>query len=179
MRSTTITLILSLLTSSVFGQKFSKDNNALAEVGVVENEAFIKFNFQPHSLHQKSDYNITFFEAALSTRNEVNLEFWGHGNKTLTLLGPITLHLNGKEISDLFNVLKAHYFDFQKNIRIKSIAFEHSDLLVFESNEFIFSCYMNDKTPEYAFWINKKKYKIDERALNLLFARIDSYFKPN
>lgn len=179
MRRIILTLIISLLTSSMFGQKFSKDNNASAEVGVVENEAIIKFNFQSHRLNQKSDYNITYFETALSIKNEANIEFWGHGNKTLSIIGPVVLHLNGKEISNFYNILKAHYFDFQKNIRMKSIAFEHSDLLVFESNEFIFSCYMNDKTPEYAFWINKQKYKIDERALNLLFSRIESYFKTN
>lgn len=179
MKKIYLVIIFALMLSSlVYGQKTVVNQMSTSpEVGVVENESYIKFNFQKHHLENKTDYNITFFETAISRSSTVSLEFWGHGKKILSLLGPITVNMEGQEIADFTNKLKEHYLDFQKNVRMKSKSNEHSDRLIFDDNEVIFSCYMNDKTAEYAFWINKRKYKMDEKSLALLFFRLESYFQ--
>lgn len=147
------------------------------EIGVVENEAYIKFTFQKHSFSSKSDYNITYFETAFAVQTDKNLEFWGHGNNTLSLLGPIQLNLEKEKIPAFTEKIKNHYLDFQKNIRVKLKSFEHSDIIVFDDLDIIFSCYMNNKTAEYAFWIDKKKYKMDEKALGVLLLRLENYYQ--
>jgi hypothetical protein len=147
------------------------------EIGVVENEAYIKFTFQKHLTSSKSDYNITYFETAFAVQTDKNLEFWGHGRNTLSLLGPVQLNLEKEQITVFTEKIKNHYIDFQKNIRSKLKSFEHSDIIVFENMDIIFSCYMNNKTAEYAFWIDKKKYKLDERALGVLLLRLENYYE--
>lgn len=150
--------------------------NLTPELGVVENEGYIKFAFQKHLTSSKSNYNITYFETAIAVQSDKNLEFWGHGNNTLSLLGPITVNLEGEQITVFTEKIKNHYLDFQKTIRLKLIAFEHSDIIVFDDLDVIFSCYMNNKTSEYAFWIDKKKYKMDEKALGILLLRLKNYY---
>jgi uncharacterized protein YbgA (DUF1722 family) len=178
MKNYSLLLVLYLvLFNNAIAQKSLLNQMASTEVGVVENEAYIKFNFQKHSLDNKVDYNITFFETAFSSHSETNLEFWGHGQNVLSILGPIQLNIEGEEINNFTKKIKEHYLDFQKNIRLKLKAFEHSDVIVFKEVDFIFSAYMNNKTAEYAFWIDKKKYKIDEKSLGVLFMRLESYFK--
>ena len=147
-----------------------------SELGIVENEAYIKFNYHKHKLDSKVDYNITYFETAIASNSDKNLEFWGHGRKTLSLLGPIQSNLEGEEISKFRKKVSDHYLDFQKNIRLQLKSYEHSDIVLFDDVDFIFSCYMNNKNAEYAFWIDKKKYIISEKSLGLLLLRLESYF---
>jgi hypothetical protein len=172
-----IFLILTMSMSfSSFAQKGLPTQSSSSVVSYVENEAYIKFEFQKHVLKNKSDYNIAFFAAASSSESGENLEFWGHGNQVLSILGPIQMNLEKEEIIVFKNLIKDHYLDFNRNVRLKRKTNEHSDLLVFESGFFIFSAYMNNRKPEYAFWINKKKYLIDEKSLVILFTNIESYF---
>jgi hypothetical protein len=47
---------------------------------------------------------------------------------------------------------------------------------MFGDENFVFSCYMNNRTAEFAFWVEKEKYVIDEKLLVTMFSRFENYF---
>jgi len=138
--------------------------------GDVESERYIKFNFQEQSLN-RTQYNIAFFVRADS------LEFWGHGRKYLSILGPVTYNL---EIgSDSLSTFQSKVFDtydyFQKEIVRNRRLYEHIDITIFD--DLIFSCYMDRDVPRYAFWYNGIKYNIGEPSIEYLKVALERYFR--
>jgi hypothetical protein len=171
-------LVFFFLSFGIKAQKSVIASLNSTDLGSVDNEAYIKFNFQGHSYEKSTEYNIAYFERALSiSESGSHLEFWGHGFTTLSIFGPIQVNLTGEDIKSFSLKMRKHYEEFQKNIRLKLKTFEHSDVILLTETGLIFSCYMNNKTAEYAFWVDQKKYLIDEKSLLLFYSKLESYFK--
>lgn len=170
--------LLVIQISSVFGQDKKIDPNRIQTgIGTIENEAIIKFNYQTYSKGARSTYNITYFGSAISEQGNENLEFWGHGNDILSILGPVQFHLDNDRILQFKEIMINHYKDFKENILSKKQYFTQSDILLFDDFEIIFSCYMNFRSDEYAFWVNRKKYIIEKETLERILVLSESYFK--
>lgn len=138
--------------------------------GDVEFERYIKYNFQEQSF-DRTQYNIAFFVRADS------LEFWGHGRKYLSILGPVTYNLESN--SDSLSTFKNKVFDtfdyFQNEIVRNKRLYEHVDITIFD--DLIFSCYMDRDIPRYAFWYQGKKYNIGKSSLEYLKVALEEYFR--
>jgi hypothetical protein len=135
----------------------------------VANEAYIKFKFQEHK-PSTTRYNIKYFDKA------DKLEFWGHAKRRLSLLGPITVNLEGDDVHSFINNIWNTYKKYQSDIRKKQIAYEHMDINLINDPEVILSCYMNNRKTKYAFWVKKEKYEIEEKEFLELLAEMKMYF---
>jgi hypothetical protein len=154
------------------------------KVGLVENEAYIKVNYQQPIFNQGIEYNITYLGAGnwlgglksddISAPRE--LEFWGHGYNTLSIFGTSVINLRQEEVNRIVNAMMTHYKFFNKNIRLKGKIYQHYDLKLFENHNLVFSCYLNRLKAEYAFWMDNHKYQIDEKDFLVLMGLIKTYF---
>ena len=68
----------------------------------------------------------------------------------------------GEEIESFYNKIMNNYKTYQKEIRIKKPNV-HLDINLVEDGSFIFSSHMIDLKSNYSFWLNKKKYLINEK----------------
>ena len=179
MKNLNIILIL-LISFSAFSQKKDDVEKVKklfgSETYSVDNEAFLKFNYQDHT-NENTYYKMKFFQ------NLGGVEFWGHhkldadhNEKYLTLFIPdLKLHLKGSLISDFYDVVMNNYKTYQKEVRIKKPNV-HLDVNLDDKGDFIFSSHMIGTKSNYAFWINKKKFQFDEKDFLKLMAEIRIFY---
>jgi len=164
-----------LFSPFLYGQQKLLTSLLGSSTGSLSSEQYIKFNFQEHKKGEITRYNIALFETANSPSGGT-LEFWGHGSRIFSILGPDTIHLEGPKIKEFITLAWDNYEFFQKNIRVKAVTWEHADSFVLPDESIVFSSYMNNSTPEYAFWVKGSKYTIPEKSFLLLIAKIKDYF---
>lgn len=167
-------LILFLFPLLAFGQKV-KGFLGSDEYNVA-NESYIKFNFQKHS-DENTTYKFKFFQ------DVSGIEFWAHHsvdasieNKYLSILSDdYKVDLAGEEIRKFYNLISKNYKTFLKEVRIKKPNV-HMDINLSDDGSFIFSSHMINLKSNFAFWLNEKKYNIDEKDFLKLIAEIRIYF---
>ena len=170
-------LLLCMFSGFVFSQKEGKLLGLLGSGKYnVENESYIKFSFQKHS-NENTSYKIKFFQGV------GDIEFWGHHEQNAEkqdkyfsiLSNDIKLDLIGEEIESFYNKIMNNYKTYQKEIRIKKPNV-HLDINLVEDGSFIFSSHMIDLKSNYSFWLNKKKYLINEKDFLKLMLEVRLFY---
>ena len=170
-------LLLCMFSGFIFSQKEGKIKGLLgSEKYNLENESYIKFSFQKHS-NENTSYKIKFFQGV------GDIEFWGHHeqdsekkDKYFSILSnDIKLDLMGEEIESFYNKIMNNYKTYQKEIRIKKPNV-HLDINLVEDGSFIFSSHMIDLKSNYSFWLNKKKYLINEKDFLKLMLEVRLFY---
>tara|TARA_B110000977_G_scaffold101309_1_gene132795 strand:- start:1005 stop:1544 length:540 start_codon:yes stop_codon:yes gene_type:complete len=170
-----ITILLLMLPFLTFGQ----DVKSLLDSDEynVKNESYLKYNFQLHS-EDNTSYKMKFFE------NVSGIEFWAHhnvdsskGDRYLSILSEeYKVNLKGEQIQQFYNRIMSNYKTYQKTIRIQKPNV-HLDVNLNEDGTLSFSSHMiGVKKSNYAFWLNKSKYIINEKDFLKLMARIRLYY---
>ena len=81
----------------------------------------------------------------------------------------------GEEIESFYNKIMNNYKTYQKEIRIKKPNV-HLDINLVEDGSFIFSSHMIDLKSNYSFWLNKKKYLINEKDFLKLMLEVRLFY---
>tara|TARA_B100000780_G_C20936443_1_gene373381 strand:+ start:133 stop:693 length:561 start_codon:yes stop_codon:yes gene_type:complete len=142
----------------------------------IENEIYIKFNFQKHS-NENTSYKFKFFEGIN------DLEFWGHhspdsekSNRYFSILtNDFKVNLKGNEIQNFYDKVMNNYMTYQKEIRIQKPNV-HLDINLNEEGSFSFSSHMIDLKSNYSFWLDKKKYLINEKDFLKFMTKVRLYY---
>lgn len=169
-----LTIVLLAITTVSYSQALSAvagliDNGS----GKVVREKSIKFNNQEH-ITSTTEYSIAYFESIESTSEGEALELWGHGREKLALFSAPNIEYSKEEVNVILTRLRSDYTHFKKNVQGKGKLFIHADIVL--QPEFIFSAYMDFKTPKYAFWYHGEKYQLNEKKLLLLMTKMELYF---
>jgi hypothetical protein len=171
--------ILAILFLSITTVSYSQVLKSVAGLmdkgdGQVASEKSIKFNNQKHGI-STTEYSIAFFDMFASTSGGDALELWGHGREKLALFSSQNTEFSKEEINVILTRLRANYTHFKKDVMAKGKLFIHADIIL--QPEFIFSAYMDFKSPKYAFWYHGEKYQVTEKKLLMLMTKMELYFK--
>ena len=160
-----ILIILCLSLNFTFSQKKGGKVGGFlnSEEYSIENEYYIKLNFQKHS-NENTSYKIKFFHGING------LEFWGHHEQNAeqseryfsVLTNDFKMNLKGPEIQNFYDKIFSNYKTYQKEIRIKRPNV-HLDINLNEEGTLSFSSHMIALKSNYAFWLNGVKYTISEK----------------
>jgi len=170
-------ILLCLFTGILYSQKDGKIKGFLgSEEYNIENESYIKFTFQKHS-NENTSYKIKFFQGV------GELEFWGHHEQESEkkdryfsiLTNDYKVDLKGEDIQNFYNKVMNNYKTYQKEIRIKKPNV-HLDINLDQNGSFIFSSHMIDLKSYYSFWLDKKKYLIDEKDFLKFMTEVRLYY---
>jgi hypothetical protein len=179
MKKIYLSLLLLLFVNITFSQDKKGKIKKLLKSNIeynTDNEIYIKFNFQKHS-NENTSYKFKFFEGISG------LEFWGHhspdsekSNRFFSILAAdFKVHLKGKEIQNFYDKVMNNYMTYQKEIRIKKPNV-HLDINLNEEGPFSFSSHMIKMKSNYAFWLDKKKYIIDEKDFLKFMTEVRLYY---
>lgn len=164
-----------LISSSTYAQVGKAISSALAkESGNVGPEKEIKFTYQSHS-SETTEYSIAFFNSFSSTSGGEFLEIWGHGRTTLSIFSEPKKEYSKEELTIIIERIRSNYKHFTTQVKSKGRLFIHSDINLDES--WVFSAYMDFKTPKYAFWYHGDKYPIQEKDLISMLTKFELYFR--
>lgn len=159
---------------AVNGQVGKLVSSALSlESGNVGPEKEIKFTYQAHT-SETTEYSIAFFDSFSSTSGGETLELWGHGRTTLSVFCEPKKEYSKEELTAIIGRIRSNYGHFTEEVKSKGRLFIHSDINLDDS--WIFSAYMDFKTPKYAFWYNGQKYPIEEKDLVAMLTKFELYF---
>ena len=170
-------LMLCLSFSFSFSQKKGKVKKLFGSSEYnIENESYIKFNFQKHS-NENTSYKIKFFEGVNG------LEFWGHhdvdSEKSERYFSILTdsskVNLKGLEIQNFYKRIMNNYKTYQKEIRIQKPNV-HLDINLNDDGSFSFSSHMIGLKSKYSFWLGKKKFMISEKDFLKFMTKIRLYY---
>lgn len=169
-------ILFILFANSISAQKVSDmlEGVLKLESGNVIAEKEIKFSFQKHG-EQTTEYSIAFFDS-FSPVSEVApvIELWGHGRSVLALFSNPKKNYNIEQIKVIINKLESNLNHFATTVKSKGRLFIHADINL--DDDWIFSAYMDFKTPKYAFWYQGIKYPLEERKLHQMIEKFKLYF---
>ena len=169
-----LTIVLLAITTVSYSQSLKSVTGLLDNgSGKVVREKSIKFNNQEH-ITSTTEYSIAYFESIASTSDGEALELWGHGREKLALFSAPNIEYNKEEVNIILTRLRSNYTYFKRDVQAKDKLFIHADIVL--QPEFIFSAYMDFKTPKYAFWYHGEKYQLNEKKLLLLMTKMELYF---
>ena len=143
------------------------------ESGNVGPEKEIKFTYQSHT-KETTEYSIAFFNSFSSTSGGESMELWGHGRTSLALFSNPKKEFSIEELTVIIKRIRSNYKHFTTQVKSKGRLFIHSDINLDES--WVFSAYMDYKTPKYAFWYHGNKYPIQEKELITMLMKFELYF---
>tara|TARA_B100000900_G_C20513858_1_gene689178 strand:- start:42 stop:569 length:528 start_codon:yes stop_codon:yes gene_type:complete len=162
------------VSASSYGQVGKVISSSLSlESGNVGPEKEIKFTYQSHT-SETTEYSIAFFDSFSSTSGGEFLEIWGHGRTTLSVFSEPKKEYSKEELTVIIERIRSNYKHFTTQVKSKGRLFIHSDINLDDS--WVFSAYMDFKTPKYAFWYHGDKYPIAEKDLVLMLTKFELYF---
>ena len=171
-------IILCLSFNFSFSQKKGGKVGGLlsSETYNLDNESYIKFNFQKHS-DENTSYKIKFFQGVNG------LEFWAHhevdaekSDRYFSILtDDFKVNLKGLEIQDFYEKVFNNYVTYQKEIRIKKPNV-HLDINLNKEGTFLFSSHMIALKSNYAFWLDENKYLISEKDFLKFMTELRLYY---
>ena len=111
------------------------------------------------------------------------MEFWGHhspdsekSNRYFSILtNDFKVNLKGNEIQNFYDKVMNNYMTYQKEIRIQKPNV-HLDINLNEEGSFSFSSHMIDLKSNYSFWLDKKKYLINEKDFLKFMTKVRLYY---
>lgn len=166
--------VILFVSASSYGQVGKVISSSLGlESGNVGPEKEIKFTYQSHT-SETTEYSIAFFDSFSSTSGGEFLEIWGHGRATLSVFSEPKKEYSKEELTVIIERIRSNYKHFTTQVKSKGRLFIHSDINLDDS--WVFSAYMDFKTPKYAFWYHGDKYPIEEKELVLMLTKFELYF---
>jgi hypothetical protein len=162
------------VSANTYGQVGKVLSSALTlESGNVGPEKEIKFTYQSHT-SESTEYSIAFFDSFSSISGGESLEIWGHGRTTLSIFSEPKKEYSIEELTIIIQRIRSNYKYFTTQVKSKGRLFIHSDINLDES--WVFSAYMDFKTPKYAFWYHGNKYPLEEKDLVTMLTKFELYF---